>query len=219
MIHRVLIGTMVVTLGVLCGTAAADVTVYNNFGPDYEGFDYNWGLGWTIAGDNNPSQYGVEQAHLVTPSDSGPLSNIWVPIWRVPFSTEPDEVTIHIAENTNDAHPLAADIMESWTLDTFPSWTDWAPPHQLESVLGPQLDAGSTYWIWMEATVDTTWCGWAHNPDPALTLPHTLRREGEDWLSLGNSTAGALRIDIVPEPATGFVLLIGGLLAGRRRWA
>lgn len=48
-------------------TAISQETIYNNFGDGHGGWDYNWGLGWTIAGDSITSQYGVEQAmdHVV----------------------------------------------------------------------------------------------------------------------------------------------------------
>jgi hypothetical protein len=37
------------------------------------------------------------------------------------------------------------------------------------------------------------------NIDPTLTCPHTLRREGEDWLPVFNETASAFRIDVQPD--------------------
>ncbi len=217
--NRCVSGRMVIALlALLSAPAMASVTVYNNYGPGHDGFDYNWGIGWTIAGESNPSQFGVEQAHLFTASDSGALSDIWVPIWRVPFSTEPDSVTVHIAADTGGQYPTEADVLESWTLTTFPSWSAWSEPHHLVSTAAPQLEAGTSYWIWMAATdpSDATWCGWALNLDPALTLPHTLRREGESWLPLANETAGALRVDVVPEPTSILLLCAGGLFLRRR---
>lgn len=207
--------SIVAVAGLTASTASGDIA-YNNFGPGNGGFDYNWGLGWTVAGPNNGSgQFGVEQAHLFTPSVGGELSDIWVPIWRVPFSSPADEVTIHIASKSGNA-PTAGDILESWTLDTFPSWTAWSAPHHLESAGGITLDAGTEYWIWMEGG-DTTWAGWAHNSDPALTLPHTLRREGQGWTNIFDETAGALRVDVVPAPGTAVLAGLGSLVMVRRR--
>ena len=53
--------TFVVLLG---ATAGAQVTVYNNFGDDYDGWAYDTSLGWSIAGEDLtfPSQFGIEQA-------------------------------------------------------------------------------------------------------------------------------------------------------------
>ena len=86
--------------------ALGQVTVYNNFGPGHEGWDYDWGRGWTVAGESVPAQYGVVRAG-------------------------------------------AAALVE-----------------------------GESYWLWAVGG-STTWCGWCLNLDPALTCPHTLRREGQ----------------------------------------
>ena len=48
----------------------AGTTIYDNFGPDHDGFDYNWGLGWTIAGPDVPAQFGVEQAMGFTAAET-----------------------------------------------------------------------------------------------------------------------------------------------------
>ncbi|MFG0253015.1 MAG: hypothetical protein ACF8NJ_09100 [Phycisphaerales bacterium JB038] len=199
------------------GAATAGTTVYNNFGPDYGGFDYNWGLGWTIAGENVAAQYGVEQAFQFVPSEGGALSDIWVPMWYVPIDAGIDEVVLRLVANTNNAYPLLGDVMEEWTISDFESWSDWSEPHHLVSDGGSLLEAGVSYWLWAAPTTDTTWAGWCMNIDPALTLPHTLRREGEDWLALGNSTAPALRVDVVPAPASFSALGLGALLTVRRR--
>ncbi|MEW6746159.1 MAG: hypothetical protein AB1486_25750 [Planctomycetota bacterium] len=52
-----------------------------------------------------------------------------------------------------------------------------------------------SYWLWASGG-DASWCGWCMNIDPRLTCPHTLRREGEDWLPVANETASAFRVDI-----------------------
>jgi hypothetical protein len=196
--------------------AAANVTVYNNFGPEYDGWGYNWGLGWTIAGENVDEQYGVEQALAFTPSESGSLSDIWMPVWRVPFETNPDIVTIRLVTNPNNLPPQPGDVLEEWTLTEFPGWSDWAAPHHLESLNAPYLEAGQSYWIWAIGG-ETTWCGWAMNPEPTYTMPHTLRREGQDWLGITNDTGSALRVDVVPEPGSLVLLLAAGALLARKR--
>lgn len=202
--------------GLSASAASADIA-YNNFGPARGGFDYNWGIGWTVAGPNNGSgQFGVEQALSFTAGAGGELSDIWVPIWRVPFSNPADEVTVHIATKSGDVAPTPSDILESWTLTSFASWSDWSEPHHLESAGGITLDAGTEYWIWMQGG-DTTWAGWAHNLDPALTTRHTLRRDGEDWLSVSSSTASALRVDVVPAPGAAALMGLSALAGIRRR--
>jgi hypothetical protein len=201
----------------LAGLAAANITVYDNFGPGNGGFDYNWGLGWTVAGEDVPNQFGVEQAFLFTPSDSGPVSDIWVAMWYVPLDAGVDEVVVRLAENTNGSYPLLADVMQEWTISDFEDWSAWSPPHHLVGDGGSILEAGTSYWLWAAPANDTTWTGWCMNLDPGLTLPHTLRREGEDWLAVGNETASAFRVDVVPMPGSVGLLGVAGLLATRRR--
>ena len=57
-------------------------TVYNNFGPGNEGFEYSTGESWMIAGNNSYFNY-VEQAHAFTPSSSGPLAYIYIGLMEV----------------------------------------------------------------------------------------------------------------------------------------
>ena len=195
---------------------SAEITVYNNFGPEHDGWDYNYGLGWTIAGEDVAAQYGVEQAMGFTSTASGPLSDIWVAMWSVPMDPAYDEVVLRLARNPDDVPPTEADVMEEWTITGFESWTQWSPPHHLESSGASYLEEGESYWLWAVAG-DTTWTGWCMNIDPALTTPHTMRREGEDWLGIGDETASAFRVDLVPEPGTLGLLMVGVLALAKRR--
>jgi len=211
MINRRALRTIVAALavGVLASAAHGATTVYNNFGPGNGGFDYNWGLGWTVAGKDVASQYGVEQAFLFTPSASGIVSDIWVAIWYVPLDAGQDVVKVLLTRNPLGIPPRPEDVMETWTITSFESWTHWSPPRHLVGNGASHLEMGQSYWLWAVGG-DTTWCGWCMNLDPALTLPHTLRREGENWLPIGYETASAFRVDvIVPEPT-----LLGFLAAG-----
>jgi hypothetical protein len=105
-----------------------------------------------------------------------------------------DEVTVYLARNPNNLPPTPQDVMESWTITQFQSWSAWSQPHHLSGNGTSFLEKGSSYWLWAVGG-DTTWCGWCMNEDPALTCPHTLRREGENWLPIANETAGAFRVD------------------------
>ena len=200
----------------LAATASANITVYNNFGEEHGGWDYNYGLGWTIAGENVAAQYGVEQAFLFEPSASGTMTDIWAPMWYVPIDSGYDEVTFRLVANTNGAFPTEADIMEEWVVTDFESWTAWSDPHHFTGDGTSYLEAGTSYWLWAVGG-ETTWCGWCMNNDPALTLPHTLRREDQEWLSVSLSTAPAFRVDVLPEPASLSLLSLGLLALLRRR--
>jgi len=181
----------------LIALPASALTIFNNFGPDHDGWDYNWGTGWTIAGDDVAAQYGVEQALGFTASSSGILSDIWVAMWYVPIDGGADEVTMYLVEGSLDHPPAPGDVMTQWTITDFESWTGWSPPHHLAGDPSVELVAGQSYWLWAVGSA-TTWCGWCMNSDPSSLAPHTIKREGEDWLPVSNETAGAFRVDITP---------------------
>jgi hypothetical protein len=92
--------------------------------------------------------------------------------------------------------PTEEDVLEEWTITDFEDWSAWSPPHHLAGSGASVLEEGQSYWLWAVAASDTTWTGWCLNIDPYLTLPHTLRRENEDWLPIANETASAFRVDL-----------------------
>ncbi len=189
--HALLFG--VVALAMSLPTSAA--TIYDNFGPDHDGFDYNWGLGWTIAGGDVPAQFGVEQAMGFTADTTGLLSDIWVAMWYVPLDSQPDEVTVYLVRNPSGQPPMPGDVLEQWTITEFGSWSQWNPPQHLVGSGSTVIEAGESYWLWAVGGA-TTWCGWCMNIDPGFTAPHTIRREGEDWLPVSDETASAFRVDV-----------------------
>lgn len=182
-------------IAVLYSGSVAQVTVYNNFGPGHDGWDYNFGLGWTVAGDSVASQYGVEQAMEFQSTADGMVTDIWVAFFYVPFSLPPDTVTIRLTGNPDGLPPVPEDVMEEWILTEFETWDQWSPPIHLQGNNVSMLQDGESYWLWAIGG-ETTWCGWCLNIDPNLTCPHTLRREGEDWLPIYDETASAFRIDV-----------------------
>lgn len=183
-------------------SSAAQTTVYNNFGAGNGGWDYNWGLGWTVAGDSVQNQFGVEQAMGFESTADGVVSDIWLAISYVPLSPFADTVIIRLAEDPSGLPPDTADVLEEWILTDFGSWSQWNPPIHLAANHTSELMAGNSYWIWAIAK-EATWTMWCMNEDPALTCPHTLRRENEDWLPISNETASAFRVDITQ--GAGFV--------------
>ena len=193
--------SMQATAIIFCATAslmafsAFAQTVYNNFGPGHGGWDYDYGMGWTVAGINVPQQYGCEQAMLFQSTAGGMVTDIWVAFFYVPMSGMPDTVTIKLAGTIQGQLPDSTRIMEQWTLAEFQSWSQWNPPIHLVGNGASHLEAGAWYWLWATGG-ETTWCGWCLNSNPGLTCPHTLRREGQGWLSISNETASAFRVDV-----------------------
>jgi hypothetical protein len=190
------IASVALLIATLTAAASAQITVYNNFGPGHDGWDYNYGLGWTIAGENVQNQYGVEQAMGFVPTASGAVSDIWVAMWYVPLDAGVDVVTLRLVSGVENEPPDPENVMEEWTITEFDSWSQWNPPIHLEGSGDSNLEEGSFYWLWAIGG-ETTWCGWCMNIDPYLTCPHTLRREGEDWLPVAHETASAFRVDVI----------------------
>jgi len=211
-------GTVVLGCLLVASAASGNITIFNSFGPGHDGWDWKYNLGWTVAGPDCPSQYGVEQAFSVTATAGGPVCDIWVGMFKVPLDNLPDTVVIYLAHNDYGLPPTPADVMEQWTLTEFQSWAAWSPPHHLVGSGAAVLEAGRNYWLWAVG-LGTTWCGWGMNGgdtyNPSFVAPHTLRREGENWLPIGYETVSAFRIDVIPEPACGLLLLV--LTAAARR--
>lgn len=187
--------TIFVILSLITTFTISQESVYNNFGAGHEGWDYNYGLGWTLAGDSIENQYGVEQAMGFEATASGFVTDIWVAISYVPMSTFSDTVIIRLAENPDGLPPDTSNIMEEWMLTHFDSWSQWNTPIHLTGDNTSELQAGHSYWLWA-LTKEDTWTMWCMNEDGAFTCPHTMRRENEDWLAISNETASAFRIDI-----------------------
>jgi hypothetical protein len=195
-------------------------TVYNSFGPGFDGWDWMYNFGWAVRGEafTEPNMWGVEQAFSFVSPKSGFVTDIWVGMFASPPYPEPDQVTFRLARNPAWSPPTPADVMEQWTLNAFPSWDAWSPPQHLVGGGTSYLEEGHSYWLWASAG-ETTECGWGMNGGGSyradLLLPHTLRREGQDWLPVGYETVSAFRVDVVPEPSALTLLAVGtvGLLA------
>lgn len=179
----------------LTGFTGAQETAYSNFGPGHDGWDYNYGLGWTLSGDSVPEQYGVQQAMGFTSGLNGFVTDIWLAISAVPSSSYPDTVTIRLCTNPDGQAPSEENILEEWTVTGFHSWSQWNTPIHLVAGNISEIHAGADYWLWAMAT-DLTWTMWCMNENSSLTCPHTLRREGEDWLSISQETASVFRVDV-----------------------
>lgn len=170
-------------------------TIYNSFGSERDGWNYNHEFGWTVAGDDVPGQYGVEQALAFDASISGVVSDIWMAVWCVPNAPGADEVRVRLTSNEDGRPPGPDDVIEEWILTDFETWADWSTPHHLKGKGTSRIEEGKSYWLWLVGS-ETTRCGFSMNEDHTITCPHTLRREGEDWLPVSDETTCAFRIDL-----------------------
>jgi len=170
-------------------------SIYNNFGVGQDGWDYIYTGGWTISGYNVAQQYGVEQAMGFESSSDGVLSDIWLAISYCNPSSLPDTVVVFLCSNPEGLPPDSANIMEKWTITDLYSWSQWNTPIHLKGNGSSLLQEGYSYWLWTIGK-ETTWAMWCYNVDGSVLCPHTIRREGEDWLSISNETASAFRVDV-----------------------
>lgn len=190
--------TSVVFSAAMVSSASANVTVFNDFGPGHDGWDYNYAFGWSVAGDSVPEQYGqygIEQAMGFTSTSSGVVTDIWVGMTCLPGYPLPNEVTLRLARNPHGDPPTSDDILEEWTFDAIESWAEWRQPHHVVGDGSASLEQGASYWLWAVGG-ETTMCAWCLCVDYHITCPHTLRREGEDWLPISMESASVFRVDV-----------------------
>jgi hypothetical protein len=213
------IWALVLVVAVACSTAAlADgITVYNNFGPGNDGFEVYTGWSWMIAGVGSGFDP-VQNAQWFSPSDSGPLSDIYIALRRVipPYK----DMFVRLCANNNFEPPTEANVVEEWLVNpaTLPFAGSQGAPAHLVSALQPTLEAGQSYVIWVG--FDNNGNGaWAPNifNEYVPRRQRTYEYSGWQWQPLGDARAGALRVDIVPEPASLALLLCGLLTVVRRR--
>ncbi len=181
-------------------------TAYNNFGPGNEGFEYDTGESWMIAGHNSYFEY-VEQAHAFTPSESGPLAYIYIGLMEV---LGVNECTVRLVPDNGET-PSEDNALETWLLhaDDLPSGGggEPRPATQLVSVVHPYLTAGQSYWIWVKVDLGSS-ASWGENVTGAIGHMQQFVWVDEhyqyEWVDMGNQAIGALRIDVIADspPAT-----------------
>lgn len=210
-----------VALSVGCNAAALaePITVYNNFGPGNDGFEVWLGWSWMLAAPGSGFDP-VQNAQWFQPGASGPLSDIYIGLRKVipPYRN----VFVRLCADNNFEPPTEADILEEWLVDTAPlafAGVGQAPPVRLVSVLHPMLDAQRRYVLWVGLNESGGSAAWQPNiydqlePRRQRTYPYGIWT----WQALTSDRAGALRVDIVPEPASLALLLFGLLPVVRRR--
>ena len=179
--------------------AAMANTVYNNFGPGNEGFEYATGESWMIAGNNSYFNY-VEQAHAFVPIESGYLSDIYIGLMEV---LGVNECTVRLVPDNGDP-PSEADTLETWLLhaDDLPSGGggEPRPATQLVSAVMPYLTAGQSYWIWVKVDSGSS-ASWGENVTGATGRMKEFVWVDEhyqyEWVDIANGYAkGAMRVDI-----------------------
>jgi hypothetical protein len=207
-----------------CGAAVAwpDITVFNNFGPGSGGFEVYTGWSWMLAGIGSGFDP-VQNAQWFSPTDGGPLSDVYlglrsvIPPYRDGF--------VKLCVNNDFEPPTDADVIEQWvvpasTIASLPFAGLQGAPLHLVSAVEPTLQAGETYafWIGFDNNGNAAWAPTIYS-DLSARRQRTINPYTADWQwqDLTYDRGGALRVDVLPEPGTLGLLLIGMLPFVRRR--
>jgi hypothetical protein len=185
----------------------ASTVVYDNIGPNYS---YEGKPGFVVGNAGFPNTYAF--AGNFHPSSSGTFDELWLTM----YSNYPsDPLTLSL---TTDNSGLPGSVLWSETITNQLGTYDTVL--NLDHLNGPQLVAGSCYWLTAEGTStpfhEVTWSfnGIGETSNMAYT------ENGGPWLiySVNYATPG-MKVGVVPEPST--IILLGiaaiSLLAYRRR--
>lgn len=229
-------------MAAVCCLAAASASAgvaYNNFGSGEGGFEYGESSFYNIRATNTGIFFplpGVRQGFRFTAQASGGVTDVWIPLqWHffLDQAVYPDEVNVYLGAASDPDHPERASTIATWTLnnDTMPSDNPigvYKAPVHLVGLGEASLTEGQDYWIWVEATNETTEVAWRSAPGSFAAPSDSLTRAfqfygpaaaqfgGEDWQT-DERLAGAFRIDVIPAPGTIAVAAFGLAGLGRRR--
>jgi len=192
--------------------AEADV-LFTNFGA---GLTYDINLGNPVGNAFDGNDWA--EANTFTPSFSGSFQSLLIAL-SCAF-TCPDAVSVSLTAD-NGIQP--GTVLESFSVagGSLGPIGVYNAPLLLNSVLRPQLFAGTQYWVAVSAPL-TDSVSWNLNNTGDVSGQASSTDDGATWFSPSGNTPGALEVDatVVPEPGS-FALLVGvGLLVSlihRRR--
>jgi hypothetical protein len=186
-------------------SVAEAATVFTNFGP---GLTYDINSGNPVGNAFDGNNYA--EANTFSPSSSGSLQSLLIALscaFGCPF---PVSVSL-----TADGGDQPGVILESFSVAGPALGPIGVPnaPILLNSVLLPQLFAGTQYWVAVSAPL-TDSASWNLNTTGDVSDQAMSADGGATWFSPSGNTPGALEVDAVPEPGTSALLVGGGLLLG-----
>lgn len=177
-------------------------SIYSDFGA---GFTYSTATAWGVEGASESSGY-RGQAEFFTPSVTCNLNYIKLATYHAGGSSL---CNYFIAQDDGSGAP--GTILESFTNVTSPTGI-----LQLNSVLDPQLTAGTQYWLCMEPATSTTSEGWFYN-NQGVANGFAYEHSEWGWTPFGpppavpNSGVFQIAAVPVPEPSTAAMLALGTL--------
>ena len=196
--------------------ASAGVIVFNNFAPD--GSYANHG-NWQGSFDN----YEIMLAQRFQPSHGGRLEEIALGMTRSFFAGNVDELTLTIIPEEN-GRPGITPLWQQTYVSALTNYLGAIAEFPVAG--GPILEAGTKYWVTSRSTSigfrpHTWWESRLSNQEPRGLL--NIRGGGvfpeNVWtirapVQTSGSNSFAMRIEVVPEPATYSLAALSALLVG-----
>lgn len=187
------------------GASAEVVTVFDNYKPNFGTATFD---GQVI----NPlsPQRDRDYANSFIPTTSGIVSDIWATVTMVSGVNELDLWLMSDGGGTPDR------VLEMWHLTNAMGLRGGLnPPVHVQGDGSTFLQAGEQYWLVASAPLPTV-AQWMFN-GVSDTGPVMLRLNNGAWTPAPSTLRGAFRVDVVPEPATLCIMVLGAFTVLRRR--
>ncbi len=188
--------------------AAHGEWAYNRYGEDWS---YEVQAGSNVTGALTAAGY-TDTANMFVSQATGPVSDIYV---SVATNGGPNLLEVSLL---TDAGTMPGEVLQSWSLEDQATPFDgaWHPPIHL-AVDGPELQAGSAYWILCHAGDPEAFLVW-HFTNPWIfeTVGQRFSPTGP-WTILEPGFTSAYAIAVVPEPGTVGLLVLAIMTCLRRR--
>ena len=181
--------------------------VYSTLGPG-DGYSLEGGL---AVGDSEPPYY--EPACAFSPSTTVTFEEIDLAVGAVGRRSGQNSVDVDLCA---DDSGMPGSVLESFTFTNLPSFGQQSSGDLLEgdSVLHPELFAGTQYWVTVQPEDVDSWDGWNGSSPAVSGLVMDSINGGSTWTNAPYSPAeAAFRIDglAVPEPSTFALLIVGAV--------
>lgn len=189
---------------------AQGAIAFNNFGP---GDSFDIGTGWTSSGPSAVGTPRFESACQFTAGATGNLDTITIAIGHV---SGDNSAYVYLHRDSGDSIGSA---MIGWYFLDLPEFGTAFSSKVLHNPFSDKiLTAGEKYWVSVKPGAADTWNAWNWNDQFDVGRRGYSSDGGDTYTYVGDSRRGAMRVEVVPEPAS--MLALAGLAAwavSRRR--